>query len=148
LAGLTRPGSSREARFFGPTLTPHYAMVLAIRSPRLLSRVRCLWRECTIVHIRDGRDAAFEWDEAKARANLRKHGVDFADVTPVLEDGRAVTVKDVITAVDEQRYVTIGSDALRRILVVAYTWRGSRIRIVSARRASAAERRQYRGKLR
>jgi len=100
------------------------------------------------VHIWDGSDAAFEWDEAKARANLRKHGVDFADVTPVFEDGRAVTVKDVITAVDEQRYLTIGSDALRRILVVAYTWRGSRIRIVSARRASPAERRHYEGKVR
>lgn len=68
------------------------------------------------MHILGGRDAAFEWDEAKARADLRKHGVDFADVTAVFEDGRAVTVKDVITAVDEQRYLTIGSDALGRIL--------------------------------
>jgi uncharacterized protein len=99
------------------------------------------------VHILDGSDAAFEWDEAKARTNLRKHGVDFADVTPVFEDARAVTVKDVITAVDEQRYVTIGADALLRVLVVSYTWRGSRIRIVSARRASPAERRQYEGKV-
>jgi uncharacterized DUF497 family protein len=96
----------------------------------------------------DEGDGAFEWDEAKARGNLRKHGVDFADVVPVFEDERAVTVKDAITAVDEQRYLTMGTDALRRILVVAYTWRDSRIRIVSARRASPAERRHYRGKVR
>jgi len=100
------------------------------------------------VHILEGRGAAFEWDEGKARTNLRKHGADFADATAVFEDEWAVTVKDVITAVDERRYLTIGSDALRRILVVAYTWRGSRIRIVSARRASPAERRQYQGKVR
>lgn len=100
------------------------------------------------MHILEGRDAGFEWDEVKARANLRKHGVDFADATAVFEDEWAITVKDVITAVDEQRYLTIGSDALRRVLVVAYTWRGSRIRVVSARRASPAERRQYQGKVR
>jgi len=98
------------------------------------------------VHILDSGEAGFEWDEIKARANLRKHGVDFADATMVFEDERAVTIKDVITAVDEQRYLTIGRDALSRVLVVAYTWRCDRIRIVSARRASPAERRQYRGK--
>ncbi len=96
------------------------------------------------MHILDGSGWAFEWDEVQARANLRKHGVDFADVTPVFEDEQAMTVKDAITAVDEQRYLTLGRDALGRILVVAYTWRQDRIRIVSARRALPAERRQYR----
>ena len=100
------------------------------------------------MHILGPGDAGFEWDEIKARMNLRKHGVDFADATVVFEDERALTVKDVITAVDEQRYLTIGADALSRVLVVAYTWRGERIRIVSARRASSAERRQYQGKSR
>jgi uncharacterized protein len=98
------------------------------------------------VHILDPGDAGFEWDEIKARTNLRKHGVDFADATVAFEDERAVTIKDAITAVDEQRYLTIGRDALSRVLVVAYTWRRDRIRIVSARRASPAERRQYWGK--
>jgi len=100
------------------------------------------------VHIIDSSNGGFEWDQIKARLNLRKHDVDFADVTPVFEDEQAVTVEDVITAVDEQRYLTVGTDALSRVLVVAYTWRGDRIRIVSARRASPAERRQYREKKR
>lgn len=88
-------------------------------------------------------DGAFEWDAAKARANLNKHGIDFADVAPVFEDDRAITMTDHLTAVDEQRFLTVGRDARGRILVVAYTWRGSSIRIFSARRGTARERRAY-----
>jgi uncharacterized protein len=87
--------------------------------------------------------SSFEWDRSKARANLRKHGIDFADVPPVFENEHALTMRDELTAVDEQRFLTLGRDALGRTLVVAYTWRGSRIRIFSARRATAGERRQY-----
>jgi uncharacterized DUF497 family protein len=85
----------------------------------------------------------FSWDPEKARRNLRKHGVEFADAIAVFEDERAVTVRDIITAVDEQRFLTTGRDALGRILVVAYTWRGDKIRVFSARRASRIERRRY-----
>lgn len=46
------------------------------------------------MHILDGSDAAFEWDEAKARTNLRKHGVDFADVTPVFREGAMTELRD------------------------------------------------------
>jgi len=88
---------------------------------------------------------AFEWDPRKARANRRQHGIDFADTTTVFEDEWALTVTDEITAVDEQRYLTLGRDALGRILVVAYTWRGDGIRMISARRATPRERSQYRG---
>ena len=88
----------------------------------------------------------FEWDPRKASTNRRKHGVDFADATAVLEDEQALTVRDEISAVDEPRFLTLGRDTLGRLLVVAYTWRGERVRIVSARRATAAERRQYRGR--
>jgi uncharacterized DUF497 family protein len=98
------------------------------------------------VHILGSEAGGFEWGEPKARGNLRKHGVDFADVTPGFDDERAITVKDMITAVDEQRYLTLGRDARSRILLVAYTCRQDRIRIVSARPASPAERRQYREK--
>jgi uncharacterized protein len=87
--------------------------------------------------------AGFEWDAHKARANLRKHGVDFGDAVAVLEDEQAMTITDDLSAVDEQRYLSLGRDTRRRILVVAYTWRGDRIRIFSARRATATERRQY-----
>jgi uncharacterized protein len=83
----------------------------------------------------------FEWDRRKAEANLAKHGVDFADAVEVLLDALALTVADEDPA--EERFVTIGVDGLNRILVVVYTWRGERIRIISARRATRRERTQY-----
>ena len=68
--------------------------------------------------------AGFEWDPHKDRANVRRHGVDFADAVAVFEDERAITVPDDLTAVDEQRWLTVGRDTRGRVLVVAYTWRG------------------------
>lgn len=88
----------------------------------------------------------FEWDGEKARVNLRKHGIDFADAVAVFEDEEALTMPDQITAVDEQRFVALGRDARQRILVVVYTWRGENIRLVSARRAMRGERGQYTGR--
>ena len=85
----------------------------------------------------------FEWDPRKAGINRRKHGIGFADATAVFEDERAITVPDAITPVDETRMLTLGRDAMGRVLVVAYTWRGDRIRLISARRATLSERRQY-----
>jgi uncharacterized protein len=69
----------------------------------------------------------FEWDEDKARDNLRKHGLDFADATAVLEDEWALTMRDETSGVDEERFLTLGAEALGRVIVVAYTWRGARI---------------------
>ncbi|MFN7941632.1 MAG: BrnT family toxin [Thermoanaerobaculia bacterium] len=86
---------------------------------------------------------AFEWDSRKAAVNRRKHGVDFADAVAVLEDPLAMTVEDFGRV--ERRYLTIGLDTLGRLLVVSYTWRQGRIRLISARRATARERRQYEG---
>lgn len=88
-------------------------------------------------------DGDYEWDAAKARSNLNKHGIDFAEVPPVFQDDRAITMTDHLTAVDEQRFLTVGRDGRGRVLVVAYTWRNSSIRIFSARKASASERRAY-----
>jgi uncharacterized DUF497 family protein len=94
-----------------------------------------------------GEETAFEWDDDKARSNLRKHGVDFADATAVLADERALTMRDELSAVNEARFLTLGQDTLGRTLVVAFTWRGSKVRLISARKATAAERQQYgRGK--
>lgn len=84
----------------------------------------------------------YEWDPAKARHNLRKHGVDFADAVTVLEDDAALTIRDPFSE-QEQRWITLGMDALGRLLVVVYTWRGDRIRLISARPATPRERRQY-----
>jgi uncharacterized DUF497 family protein len=84
-----------------------------------------------------------EWDSKKTISNLRKHGVDFADAVTVLEDERAITISEDYP--DEERFITIGIDSFNRILVVVYTWRGTRIRIISARKATSKEIMQYKG---
>jgi len=84
-----------------------------------------------------------EWDPDKAASNLKKHGIDFADAALVLHDDLALTISDVEE--EEQRCVTLGMDALGRLLVVVYTWRDERVRIISARRATGRERRRYEG---
>ena len=89
-------------------------------------------------------DVDVEWDDEKASSNLAKHGIDFADAVTVLYDDLAITVADD-TADDEARFVTLGSDALGRVLVVVYAWRQESIRVISARKATRPERRQYEG---
>lgn len=84
-----------------------------------------------------------EWDERKAVINLRKHGIDFADAATVLHDDHAISIRDERSA--EERFVTTGMDALGRVLVVVYTWRADRVRIISGRLATPRERRQYEG---
>jgi uncharacterized DUF497 family protein len=84
----------------------------------------------------------FEWDEEKAAANLRKHAVDFADAVLVFEDELAVTMGDPDSE-NEERFVTMGHDPCGRLLVVVYTWRGERVRLISARTATGRERRHY-----
>jgi uncharacterized DUF497 family protein len=82
-----------------------------------------------------------EWDLKKAAANLRQHGIDFADAATALHDDLAITVLDDETG--EERFVTVAADALGRVVVVVFTWRGSQIRLFSARRATRAERLRY-----
>lgn len=88
-----------------------------------------------------GERVSVQWDPAKAAANRRKHRVDFADAATVLHDDRALTRPDDHPS--EDRHVTIGIDALGRVLVVVYVWRGERLRIISARRATRREQIQY-----
>ena len=83
-----------------------------------------------------------EWDYLKAASNLRKHGIDFADAATVLYDDWAITIRDV--AAEEERFVTLGMDAIGRMLVVVFTWRQDRIRVISARKATPGERSRYR----
>jgi len=87
----------------------------------------------------------FEWDKSKAKKNQSKHGISFADTFSVFEDPNAVTLEDFRQ--DEPRYVTVGMDAFGRILVVVYTWRDDKIRIISARKAVRSEVRQYEGEI-
>lgn len=85
-----------------------------------------------------------QWDSDKAAANLRKHGVDFADAETALHDEMAMTMPD--DSSDDERFVTLGTDALGRVLVVVYEWRDDDVRLISARKASRSERRHYEDK--
>jgi uncharacterized DUF497 family protein len=79
-----------------------------------------------------------EWDPAKARSNLTKHGIRFSDVEPAFYDEFALSMPDPFS-ISEERFVLIRRDALSRILTVAYTYRDESIRVISARPASKAE---------
>jgi uncharacterized DUF497 family protein len=87
---------------------------------------------------------SYEWDQAKNRANLAKHGVDFADAVVVFEDDLALIRSDLDSR-GESRSVILGIDAFGRHLVVVFTERGTRIRIISARLATKQERKSYEG---
>ncbi len=86
---------------------------------------------------------SFEWDEEKAKANLKKHRVSFDEATTVLIDSFSITIPDPDHSVDEQRYIDIGISDNGRVLVVVYTERGSNIRIISCRKATPSERKLY-----
>jgi uncharacterized protein len=85
---------------------------------------------------------AIEFDPDKTRTNLRRHKVSFAHAEQTLRDPLGVTIDDP-DAEGEQRFVTLGMDALGRILVVIHTPRGDRTRLISARKASPGEAEQY-----
>jgi uncharacterized DUF497 family protein len=82
----------------------------------------------------------FEWDPRKASENLRKHGVSFHEAATVFDDPLAITYPDPDHSADESRYLTFGTSADGRLLVVAHAERGDTIRIFSSRRATRNER--------
>ena len=83
-----------------------------------------------------------EWDSNKAYINFQRHGIRFSDAEAVLYDPNALSFEDT-TAKGEQRFIAIGMDHLWRLLVVVYTDRGDRVRLISARPATRFERRNY-----
>lgn len=85
----------------------------------------------------------FEWDEKKARANLIKHGVNFDEAVSVFLDPLSITVADPEHSEAEYRFLDIGLSDQGRLLVISYTERASRIRIISSRQALPAERKAY-----
>ena len=85
----------------------------------------------------------FEWDETKAAANLRKHGVPFEEAASVFFDPLAYTFGDPDHSVGEQRLLTFGFSQLGRLLAVVHAERGRAIRIISARKATRHERGIY-----
>jgi uncharacterized protein len=85
----------------------------------------------------------FEWDAQKAASNLSKHGVSFEEASSVFHDRLHELYLDVAHAEEEVRFIIIGVSSSRRLLVVAFTQRGETIRVISARKAVARERKIY-----
>lgn len=79
----------------------------------------------------------FEWNKEKARLNLRKHGITFDEAVTVFYDPDH--------SIGEQRFITVGLSSSDRLLVVSHTDRGDAVRVISARRATAHEKRQHQG---
>ena len=91
-------------------------------------------------------DLRIEWDSAKARANLRKHGVSFEEAETAFLDDYALVLPDPDhSSSDEERLVLIGLSSALRVLLVIYCERerGDVLRLISARRATRSERAQY-----
>jgi len=87
---------------------------------------------------------SFAWDPAKAAENISKHrGVTFEEASTVFADPFAVTMPDPEHSEGEERYLKPGYSTRQRLLVVSYTGRQERIRIISARQATRTERRSY-----
>jgi len=85
----------------------------------------------------------YEWDPAKAKANVDSHGVDFVEAVTVLEDDFALTREDS-DALDEQRFATLGMSSVGNLLVVVYTYREPDvIRLISAWKANKPQRSRY-----
>jgi len=85
----------------------------------------------------------FEWDAVKAASNLDKHGVSFAEAMTVFGDPLEATIPDPDHSVEELRFLSMGRSEAGRVLVVAYTEREGRVRLISARAAMPTERRRY-----
>lgn len=85
----------------------------------------------------------FEWDLEKDRINQEKHGVSFTEASTVFGDALARTVPDPRYSIGEFRYLTTGYSLTNRLLIVAHTDRGERIRIITSRAAKPKERRFY-----
>ena len=85
----------------------------------------------------------FEWDLKKAESNLRKHGVTFDEASTVFADPLSLLMRDSDHSADEERYLVLGMSNQGKLLVVAFAERPPRTRLISARRATATERRGY-----
>ncbi len=89
----------------------------------------------------------FTWDQRKAAANARKHGVTFREASTAFADPLSITIPDPEHSLGEQRFVLIGLSHGRRLLVVAHTERSDTIRIINARPATRHERQTYEEKI-
>ncbi|MBD2355874.1 BrnT family toxin [Tolypothrix sp. FACHB-123] len=88
-------------------------------------------------------ELGFEWDEEKAKENLRKHGISFEEAKTVFNDPFAITINDPEHSIDEERFIDIGLSTRGKLLVVVYTERQLNIRIISCRQATKLEQKVY-----
>jgi uncharacterized DUF497 family protein len=85
----------------------------------------------------------FEWDPGKAKENLVTHGISFDEASTAFRDTLSLAIYDPLHSEEEDRFVLIGNSNRDRLLVVVHTERGDNIRLISARKASKKERKQY-----
>jgi len=85
----------------------------------------------------------FEWDPNKARKNLEIHGVSFDEASTAFKDTLSLTIHDPLHSDEEDRFILIGNSYKNRLLVVVHLEKGNKIRIISARKATKKERKQY-----
>ena len=85
----------------------------------------------------------FQWDENKAKQNLSKHGVSFEEAKTIFDDPLYVDFYDPDHSDNEERYLMVGQSNRGRILILSYTERGNRIRLISAREVTPNERKTY-----
>lgn len=88
-------------------------------------------------------DLQFEWDASKAKANLKKHGVAFEEALTVFADPLGRIFDDPEHSSEERREIIIGFSAKPRLLVVGFTERSGRVRLIHARRATTTERKRH-----
>jgi uncharacterized protein len=85
----------------------------------------------------------FEWDDVKADSNFKKHGVSFEEGATIFNDPEIATILDPDHSKDEERYISIGTSIQGNLLVIVHTEREERIRLISCRKATKAERKTY-----
>jgi len=85
----------------------------------------------------------FEWDKNKAKKNIEIHELSFDEASTVFKDTLSLTIHDPLHSNEEDRFTLIGNSVKNRLLVIVHTERGDKIRIISARKATKKERKQY-----
>ena len=90
----------------------------------------------------------FEWDRAKRERTIRSHGVDFREAAETFEDRHAFFEFDARHSLIENRFLILGKTWTGRLLMTVFTWRGTKVRIISSRRANRREARGYEERIR
>lgn len=85
----------------------------------------------------------FEWDPKKAKENLGLHRISFDEASTAFADTLSLVIYDPLHSEEEDRFILMGNSCRNRLLVIVHTERGDSIRIISARKATRKERKQY-----